>query len=469
MERIFTFIFILFCGFYCPRTEAQIYQSSITEFALADTLINAFIKKAQLPGLSMAIGKGERIIYAKGFGFADVENKTPMTTDTRLRTASVAKVITATALGKLISQGKLNLDAPIKKYIPYISEKYAHLTSRQLAGHTAGMAHRPAGNGYKKKQFNTIRETVELMDKPLLFEPDTDYKYSTHAYNFLAAVIEGASGKPYNAYMKEQIFDPLHMTNTFPENIKKLSAKDAKLYYVDKGKLKADKLTNDNYKIPGAAYRTTPTDLVKMMYGYFNGYLSEDTLARMFRSNTLIDGTKTNVGVGWRSSYDVFGNKTIEHAGSWRGARTVVVYYPEEELSIAIMINANCPVIIEETAHLIAQIFRTGKSISAAGVNTNQDINVTVRTKDKEEIFPGNFSLNLHGGSLSVKTDGFLKSNPVYYLGEDLHYALVSMHGLLYLNLGDTSGFKGELYLYHTMNASNPLDEKPFVSFQVTK
>jgi len=289
-----------------------------------ETLAEAFLEQTKAPGLSIAVSKNGSVIYAEGFGYANVEESIPMDSTIKLRTASVAKVITATALGRLASEGKLDFDAPIGQYVPYINKDYAHLTTRQLAGHTAGLAHRPKGERYKKRQYDTIEETVGLMRAPLLFEPDTDYKYSTHAYNLLAAVIEGASGETYLDYMNEAIFKPLGMTNSGAEHIKKLTKKDAQIYYVKNDTLRLEKITNASYKIPGAGFRTTPSDLVKMMEGYTNGFISEIVVDDMFTSHELKNGTKTNVGIAWRSSFDPFDNRVMEHAGSWRGARTLL-------------------------------------------------------------------------------------------------------------------------------------------------
>ncbi|MEO0902092.1 MAG: serine hydrolase domain-containing protein, partial [Bacteroidota bacterium] len=341
------------------KVHAQIQNVTDEVASKVEALATTFLERTKVPGLSMSVSKKGEVIYAQGFGFANVEQELQMTPEIRLRTASVAKLITATALGKLMDEGKVNLDEPIKTYIPYIDKKYAMLTPRQLAAHTSGLAHRPKGNGFKKKQYEKIAETVVLMKSDLLFEPDTDYSYSTHAFNLLAAVIEGASGSTFLDYLKNELFQPLGMENTYAENISNLTKQDAKLYLIDDSEVKPERVTNGSYKIPGASFRSTPTDLVKMTNAYRNGFLSPKVVDEMFKSHQLANGKKLNVGVTWRMSVDSFGNDVVEHAGNWLGARTVVVYYPKEELSISIMLNASCSIFIEETAHLLAQFFLT--------------------------------------------------------------------------------------------------------------
>jgi len=452
------------------QNEAHSAKTSSSEvsnspYDLVETIVLEFLKKTKLPGLSIAVSKYEKVIYAKGFGYADVEKKVAMTPATQLRTASVSKVITATALGRLVSEGKLDLDAPIKKYISYIDPQYADLTTRQLAGHTSGLVHRPKGSSYKKKAFTEIKETVELIKSPLLFSPDSKYKYSTNGFNLLAAVIEGASGMSFAQYMQAEVCKPLGMTQTAPENIHALTEKDASLYYFKKDKLRKEKLTDASYKVAGAGFRSTPIDLVNMMNAYTNGFISQEVVAEMFKSHELSNGEKTNVGIAWRSSYDTFGNSLVDHAGSWRGARTVVVHYPKEQLSISLMINADCQIFIEETAHILAQLFREYPNPAPSMGDLNQDLSVSIRNNGKENTYQGNLSFSGDTGTLSVNNEGFLANNPVYYLGQKEQYAVVTTYGLMYLHVSQGPSFEGELYLYANRNKSNPMEEKSLASF----
>ncbi len=433
---------------------------------LIDTLALHFLDKTKIPGMSVAISKNGKLVFAKGFGFANVKEGIKMRPNTQLRTASVSKLLTATAIGRLFSEGKLDLDAPIAKYVPYLDAKYAQLTTRQLAGHTAGVPHRPKGTKHKKRHYTTIRPAAQLMKAPLLFEPDTDYKYSSHAFNFLASVIEGVSGMSYRDYMQQMVFEPLGMKQTFPENIDALTDLDSQIYYLKKGKLVEERWTDNSYALPGAGFRSTPTDLLKMMQGYENGFISKEAVSKLFASHSLKNGTKTQVGITWRTSYDVFGHKTIEHAGNWMGARTVVVHYPEEHLSVAIMMNAGRQILIEEMAHVIAQVFRNSiENTHKPVLYTTAEIDVIFRSKGRKEHYTGALELNGPSGRLKVNTDGFLKSNKMYHLGSDADYAMVSDFGLLFVNVQKETTLKGALYFYGTMNAENPTKREAMVSF----
>lgn len=462
-KLIFPLILLFFQGCLNSTAQEAILDSKRAEL---EKLAKVFLQQTKAPGISIAVRKDGKTIYTEGFGYANVEERILMEPNIRLRTASVAKVITATALGILATEGKLDFDAPIKKYVPYIPKIYADLTTRQLAGHTSGLKHRPKGERFKKKQYNNIKETVLLMKAPLLFEPDTDYKYSTHAYNLLGAVIEGASGMTYFDYMNEVVFKPLGMKNTAAEHIKSLTKKDAQLYAIKNGKVGIDKLTNASYKVPGAGFRSTPTDLVTMMDAYSNGMITKGITEEMFKSNQLKNGTKTRVGISWRSSLDPFDNVVIEHAGSWHGARTVLVYYPKENLSISIMLNADCPVLIEETAHLFAQAIRNNTKEASTINLVNEKIGLTLNSTKKQETYEGTFTFNSEIGLLKTNSTGYLQDNPILYLGSANDYALATSFGLLYVHLTSEKVLKGSIFGYYNRLDKRPKDEIPLATFE---
>lgn len=443
--------------------QAQNLPDTDTRTQIA-SLAAAFLQETKAPGLSIAMRLNGETVYAQGFGEADRDNHLPMHTSTRLRTASVAKVITATALGVLASEGKLDFDAPIKRYVPYIPEAYAELTTRQLAGHTAGVAHRPKGEAYKRKHYETIRETALLMKAAPIFEADTDYSYSTHAFNFLGAVVEGASGQSYVDYLEAVIFKKLQMIHTAPENIDSLTQKDARLYSVTKGKLRKAKLTNGSYKLPGAGFRSTPSDLVKMMDAYTNGMISQAVVADMFQSHEINDGQKTFVGIGWRTAMDPFGHRVIEHAGSWHGTRTVLVHYPDENLQISLMVNADCQVLIEETAHLFAQLLRNQKRAATVPEKISEQLTLLMTSKDNEA-YQGTLVLNGASGRLQTDKKGLLSDAPILNLGSEDDYAVATSYGLLYLQLKNEGVLTGKIYSYFNRSDTNPVSQDPLATF----
>lgn len=470
MKRSVTYAILILFTNICMSQSLISEQNQVDKSnTFVDALFEDLLKKTKLPGVAITISKDGHYVYSKGFGFANREKGIKMQPTTQIRAASVSKVITATALGRLATNGKLDFDAPIIKYIPYLKAPFANITTRQLAGHTSGIQHRPSKKSAKNKDYNSVKELVGLVEKTSLkFEPDTDYMYSTLAYNLLAGVIEGASNVSFEAYMRDSVFTPLKMHQTFLETSMKLSANDARMYYFKNDKLVRDKkVFKASYKLPGAGFRSTSNDLAKMMDAYSNGFISKEIADEMFTSNILKNGSKTNVGIGWRLNRDIANRPTIEHAGSWQGARTVIVHYPDENLTISMMVNAQCVLFIEETVHLIAQLFLSKRELKTTFNGSNYNLNVTIeRSNGSKDQVSGklNFSENSKGNLLIDTKLRFLQKNSVYRLGVHNYHALSTEFGLLSLKL-NANPVTGKVYLYQTLKDAHHFSKEPMVSF----
>lgn len=450
------------CCFGHPLGDTRLY---------ADTLLADLLAKTKVPGVSITVRKAGQIVYEKGVGYAHIAEAIPMTPTTRIRTASVAKVLTATALGRLATEGKLNFDAPLKEYLSDLPGSYADLTIRQVAGHTAGVPHRPATRRVKRKHYAEVKETLQFFEKlPLLFEPGGAYRYSTLGYNLLAAVIEEVSGSRYVDYIKKEVFRPLGMAHTIPDDKSTRSDTDAQMYYMKKGKPVLDRRIQDgSYKLAGAGFRSTSSDLAKMMEAYTNGFLSPDVVQGMFRSGILQDGTHTNVGIGWRLNQAPQNRPTIEHAGSWQGARTVIVYYPKQQLTVAMMINAKCTLFIEETAHLIAQLFLEDDPLETDFTGFDNALDITNHRSDGSvESYPGRLAFSdRKKGVLEMDTNrGWLRENRVYHLSGDNHFALSTRYGLMYLRLQLPLTTQGEMFQYQVLGDPHHMRQQPMLVFR---
>jgi CubicO group peptidase (beta-lactamase class C family) len=187
-------------------SAAQAPQPSQAALAMVDGVVERERAKARIPGLSVTIGLGGRIIYEKSFGLADVENNVPVTPETRFRTASIAKPITATAVMQLAERGALDLDAPIQQYCPAFPSKPWPVTSRLILGHLAGIRHyTKRGESSGTEHFFAIGDSLKLFkDDPLLHEPGAKYEYSTYGYSVLGCAVEGASKITYAEYVRRR-------------------------------------------------------------------------------------------------------------------------------------------------------------------------------------------------------------------------------------------------------------------------
>lgn len=142
------------------------------------------------------------MIWSKGFGYADIENQIPVDPSlTKFRIGSVSKTLTAAAMGDLMKKDRLDPDTIVQTYVPDFPKKEYEITVRQVAGHTAGIRHYRGIEFMSSKLFKTVDEGRAIFeDDPLLFEPGTQYSYSSYGWNLISAVIEGASEEDFLGY-----------------------------------------------------------------------------------------------------------------------------------------------------------------------------------------------------------------------------------------------------------------------------
>ena len=163
-----------------------------------------------IPGFAIAVAVDGRIVWSEAFGFADVEAHHEATTATQFRIGSVSKPLTATAIAQLFETGKLDLDAPVQRYVPTFPAKSAPITTRLVGGHLAGIRHYQGDEFMLNRHFATVTEGLAIFaNDTLLSAPGTRFSYSSYGFNLLGAVVEGASGEEFLAYMNRHVFKAL--------------------------------------------------------------------------------------------------------------------------------------------------------------------------------------------------------------------------------------------------------------------
>src|SRR5687768_8371719 len=196
----------------------------------------AMVDEEYLPSLSVAVAVDGKTVWAEGFGFAGSERRAPVTPTTRFRTGSVSKTLTATAVAMLHERGRLDLDAPVQKYVPAYPQKQWTVTTRQLLGDVGGV-HRDRGDANDQMPRGycaTVDEALKTFAyEPLAFEPGTEYRFSTSGWILLSAVIEGAAAEPFATFMSREILAPLGMKRTALEGTAGTDAdRDSVPYYL---------------------------------------------------------------------------------------------------------------------------------------------------------------------------------------------------------------------------------------------
>jgi serine beta-lactamase-like protein LACTB len=323
--------------------------------ALAQQLLDS----AGLPGLSVAIGVDGQIVFSEGFGYADLEQRVPVTPLTRMRIGSVSKPVTAAALGLLLEEGRLDLDAPIQQYVPTFPQKRWPITVRQVAGHTAGIRHYLGDENGSSRRYATVLDGLTIFqDDTLLFEPGTQYSYSSYGWNLLSAVVEGASGESFLMYMRRSVFEPLGMRSVVAEHTDSIIPWRASFYERQNGRLLNAAYVDNSYKWAGGGFISNTEDLVRFGWAHIRAaFLKPETLEVLVASHRLRSGEPTNYGIGWSSSLDPQGRRVVGHTGGSVGGRAVLVLYPDHGVVVALLSNAGHAPMSFANAHRFAALY----------------------------------------------------------------------------------------------------------------
>ncbi len=183
--------------------------------------------------MSAAVSKNGEIIWSGQSGIAETETAGPINPDTKFRTASVSKLFAATLALKLAEDGKLDLDADIRTYVPdWPDHGGAVITLRHLAAHTSGISHYDGGDHYDATaQYATLNDSLSIYaHKKLLFAPGEDYSYSSYGYALMGAAIENVTEESFADTLERHVTGALLLTETSAENIQALPPNTSRLF-----------------------------------------------------------------------------------------------------------------------------------------------------------------------------------------------------------------------------------------------
>ncbi|MGE0555072.1 MAG: serine hydrolase domain-containing protein [Gemmatimonadales bacterium] len=326
-----------------PSSAAPADQVAI---ARARAFIRDTMTALGAPGASVAVMRRGKVIWSEGFGFADLEQGVVATPLTRFRVGSVSKALTAAAIGALVEAGKLDLDAPVQRYVPSFPVKRWPITTRQLGGHLAGVRHyRDEGELVVNRHYPDVLSGLAIFaDDSLRFEPGTRYSYSSYGFNLLSAVIESAAGEPYLAFMERRVFDAAGLLNTVADHVDSIVPNRARWYTrgPNGGGILNAPATDNSYKWAGGGLLSTTEDLVEFGDAMLHGRLLQPSTVRLlWTSQRLPDGSETGYGIGWGVRKDARGRTVVSHSGGSVGGTAMLMIYPEQDLIIAVLVNSD--------------------------------------------------------------------------------------------------------------------------------
>ena len=323
------------------------------------------VREGHLHGVSVAVGRGSKVVYAEAFGWADLSREVLATPRTLYPVGSISKSMTATAAGLLWERGRLDFDVPIQTYLPDFPEKRWPITTRQLMGHIAGVV-RSGGFAEALRQErcdNARAATAAVADDTLLFEPGTQWRYSNYGYQLVGAVVEAAAGEPYLEFMDREVFTPAGMEQTVPD-LGDESGESVKYDRAMFGTLRRGQDIDMSCPMAAGGFLSTPTELVRFGYAMLNRVILDSATVDLFWTpQRLKSGAPTTYGFGWGIRNVSLGGqdegpntRMISHGGSVLGGQASLMIFPDEDLVVAVMMNGSGDV--SGLATDIARFFR---------------------------------------------------------------------------------------------------------------
>ena len=307
------------------------------------------MKRTGTPGVAIAVVKDDRVVFAKAFGFANVEAQTPMTTDTLCRSGPITSVFTAAALVMLQEQGKLKLDQPVGKYVNGLSPKLSAVNAHQLLSHTAGLKEEHPSYGLLDEP--ALGRTVRSWkDDYSLSRPGQIYSHSNPGYVLAGLLIEELSKKPFASVLSELLFEPLGMSRTTFRPSMVMTYPFSQSYRSFSGEKLAQvrPFALDAFGWPSGSMFSNVNELARFTIAFMNGGKIED---KQVLSSSLIDALSAPVAVvpglnDQRSTYgllaeDYRGVRVLSINGSWAGFTEQMWMAPNHRFAFIVMANRN--------------------------------------------------------------------------------------------------------------------------------
>ena len=299
-----------------------------------------------IPGVTLAVAVDGRIVYAEGFGYADLEQRVPVWPTTKFRIASDSKPLTAAGLMLLVEQGKIDLDAPVQKYVPSFPDKSpkggTKLTLRLLGGHLAGIRHYKDDEFQISRHYDSVLEGLKIFaDDPLVSPPGKEFHYSSYGFNLLSAAMESAAGRDFLSYMHSQVFVPLGLRNTVADKTAEIVEQRARPYQkTNEGRLRNAPFVDNSYKWAGGGFLSTAEDLALFGSAMLQpGFLKPESLRQLFTSQKTSDGKETGYGIGWGVGKSKSGQRVYAHDGGAVGGSSRLILYPDAHMVVAMICN----------------------------------------------------------------------------------------------------------------------------------
>ncbi|HLO31475.1 MAG TPA: serine hydrolase domain-containing protein [Anaerolineales bacterium] len=346
-------------------------QTSLTDFDAVDTYVSTSMKELGIPGAALVIVQGDQIVHLKAFGVADASGR-PVTPQTPFFSGSTGKSFTALAILQLVEAGKIKLDDPVQTYLPWfqVADKNAseRITVRQLLNQVSGL---PQSIGQKQVANRDLSDSAiennvrALANVELSAPPGQRYEYSNANYVTLGMIVQAVSGQSYETYIKEHIFQPLDMQNSFTSKTEAQQDGLAVGYQKWFGVAVASpNLPFARGSLPAGYLNMSAEDfghylIAQLNNGSYQGVsvLSPIGIATLHQPAVQMPGSTDDYAMGWEVQHfqDV---EVIRHNGAVPGYTTDMFLVPEKNLAIAMVMNTYSPMLGIRVSRVPSSVLR---------------------------------------------------------------------------------------------------------------
>lgn len=312
--------------------------------AVADSAAQAQIAAGLTPGLTVAVARGGEVVFARGYGRADVEMDVGAGPQTVYKVGSITKQFTAALVMRLVENGRMSLDDEITKYLPDYPVQGHHVTIRHLLNHTSGIKAFRVLHEENRQRFRldlTYQEMVDLYGKqPFEFNPGERYAYNNMAFYLLGEIIARVTGTTYAEHLQRELLGPLGLERTVYCDDKLVIPHRAQGYeYEGRQIIHARYLSTRNAGAAGSLCSTVG-DMVRWTHLLHGGQVvSAASLREMTAPTRLASGDTSGYGLGLQLG--ALGNhEQIYHGGGANGFVSMLAYYPERDVTVAVLANS---------------------------------------------------------------------------------------------------------------------------------
>lgn len=313
-----------------------------------DSVVTPLVDKQEAVGYAVGLIKEGRVVALRTYGMADREQNIPVDRQTMFRWASVSKTITAVAAMQLFEQGKLDLDADVRQYVPEFPDKAATVTTRQLLCHQGGIRHYANGTIVPNERtyeaehpFESVILAIDdFKDSPLIFAPGKRFAYSTHGYILLSAVVERAGEAPFAEQVQSRICRPLGMASLQPDYQWIEIPGRAVGYRKKEGSIERSTDTDVSWKLGGGGYVSTIDDMALWCTAVARGELLQPETWKLISTPVRpAEGPASGYGLGFRVQ-GAGDRLCISHSGAQEKTRTHLAAFPKAGFGVVAMTNS---------------------------------------------------------------------------------------------------------------------------------